>query len=353
MSIDICKDSKIYVAATAAIATGGPELLHQLVYRLRSDLSLDAFMYYLPTDHAKPVHEAYKEYGNPFVKSIDDREQNVLIVPEVYSLASVLTKFKNIRKILWWLSVDNFYTSMYIHRHWTNLPIRGINKLARMLRINQPFDLSRVALYAYRKYNLRGIPFLDNIYLHLVQSEYARCHLIKKGVKNIAYLSDYLNKNFLETRTDLSKKENVVVYNPRKGIKFTRKILRAAPKINFVPIMGMNRDEVIEVLQRAKVYIDFGNHPGKDRLPREAAILNCCVITSKRGSAQYFEDIPIPQEYKFEDKERNIPNIIKKIEDSFVNFEQNNEHFEHYREVIKAEPRKFVNDLERIFKLRK
>jgi len=65
----------------------------------------------------------------------------------------------------------------------------------------------------------------------------------------------------------------------------------------------MPREEVIKLLQKAKVYIDFDYHPRKDRLPREAAILGCCVITRKRGSAKFFEDVPIPDEYKFEDKE--------------------------------------------------
>jgi len=33
-----------------------------------------------------------------------------------------------------------------------------------------------------------------------------------------------------------------------------------------------------------QVYIDFGHHPGQDRLPREAVQCGCVVITGKRGS---------------------------------------------------------------------
>jgi hypothetical protein len=106
---------------------------------------------------------------------------------------------------------------------------------------------------------------------------------------------------------------------------------------------------VIKTLQKAKVYIDFGNHPGKDRIPREAAILGCCVITGKRGSAAFFEDVPIPDEYKFEDKEKNIPKIIDKIKDCLENYEKRYEDFDYYREVIKNEPQKFIEDLRKIF----
>lgn len=58
--------------------------------------------------------------------------------------------------------------------------------------------------------------------------------------------------------------------------------MKKARELNFKPIINMTRDEVIRELQRAKVYIDFGNHPGKDRIPREAAILGCCAIVGKR-----------------------------------------------------------------------
>lgn len=41
----------------------------------------------------------------------------------------------------------------------------------------------------------------------------------------------------------------------------------------------------------------------------KAAILDCYVITSKRGSVTFFEDVTIPAEYKFEDKKGNISKI--------------------------------------------
>ncbi len=186
---------------------------------------------------------------------------------------------------------------------------------------------------------------------HLVQSFYAKEHLEKAGIskEKILYLSDYLNLDFLNIQTDLSKKENIVAYNPKKGFEFTKEIIQSALDIRFVPLINMTRQQIIETLQKAKVYIDFGNHPGKDRIPREAAILGCCVITGKRGSAAYFEDVPIPENYKFEDKEENIPKIIAKIKDCFENFEERYKDFEYYREIIKQEPQKFVEDLKKIF----
>ncbi|HOL22470.1 MAG TPA: hypothetical protein PLQ41_06420, partial [bacterium] len=124
---------------------------------------------------------------------------------------------------------------------------------------------------------------------------------------------------------------------------------KQASNIKFVPLISMSRMQVIETLKKAKVYIDFGNHPGKDRIPREAAIMGCCVITGKRGSAAYFEDVPIPEKYKFEDKKENIPKIIERIRDCLENYNERYKDFDNYREIIRKEPEKFVEDMKKIF----
>lgn len=82
----------------------------------------------------------------------------------------------------------------------------------------------------------------------------------------------------------------------------------------------MTRDEVAKLLSTAKVYIDFGNHAGKDRIPK-AAISGCCVITGKDGSAKFYEDVPIDEEFKFKTINKNIPLIVEKIKHCFDNYE--------------------------------
>ncbi len=355
MSIKIYSDTKVYVVAPANTATGGPELLHQLVYHLRKELSIDAYMYYLPNNHPNPVHEAYRKYNNPFVRNVDDNFNNLIIVPEVYGMISILGKYKNIRKVVWWLSVDNFFLSKIFSSRKNLFIYRSLNKLFYFSFNKQLFDMQELA---YKKYlsldnmvnYVEKEPFVQEADYHLVQSFYAKDFLKKANIrKPIYFLSDYLNENFLKIKTNISEKKDIVAYNPKKGFFFTKKIIKAAPNIKFIPIINMARDEVIKTLQIAKVYIDFGNHPGKDRLPREAAILNCCVITGKKGAAKYYEDVPIPNEYKFDDKVENIPKIINKIRDCFSNFEKRYKDFDSYRDIIKQEPKKFVSDLEQIF----
>ena len=353
MAIKIYKNTKIFIAAPAASATGGPELLHQLCYHLRNDLKIISYMYYVPPTHKDPIHPFYKDYNNPFVVKLDDSPEHILIVPEAYPIISILRKFIKIRKIIWWLSFDNFYLSFVLKSKKNLFLPRAINKLTFLLFKRRIFDIQEIAYRKIRKnqLNLNKFKIIRDADYHFVQSYYALKHLEEKGVEKnkIFYLSDYLNENFLKAQTDLSKKENIVAYNPQKGFLFTKKIMKHGKDIKFVPLINMTREEVIKTLQRAKLYIDFGNHPGKDRIPREAAILGCCIITGKRGSAAFFEDVPLPDEYKFEDIEKNIPKIIGKIKDCFDNFEERYKDFEYYRNIIKNEPKKFSEDLKKIF----
>ncbi|WP_292460125.1 hypothetical protein [Methanothermococcus sp.] len=356
MGISIYEDTKIYICLPSTKITGGIELLHQLTYHLRTELNIESYLYY-PFEGPEPYHDVYKNYNNIFIHEIEDSEKNILIYPEIYWIKPIMSKFKKIRKVLWWLSVDNFiiYKILFSKRNF--FIYRLMNKIGHIVLNKQIFDIKEIM---YQKFNYDSNEFVKIIKhdsfvkladYHMVQSFYAKDILEKSNIKKpIYYLSDYLNKDFLKIKTDLSQKQNIVAYNPKKGYSFTKKIIKAAPDIEFIPIINMTRDEVIKTLQKAKVYIDFGNHPGKDRIPREAAILRCCVITGKRGSARYYEDVPIPEAYKFEDQVEYIPNVINKIKDCFENFEKRCCDFDYYRRVINEEPDKFVSNLKQIFK---
>ena len=324
--LNVHDNTKIYVACPANFATGGPELLHQLVYHLNT-FGLNAYMYYYNNTSENPVHPAYRQYNNPWITTIEDKQENILIVPEVKT--DLIYKYKNIQKVIWWLSVDNFYNFL------------SKNPLKKLIK----YFLWKVGIYGIYNFNKN-----DEI-VHFVQSEYAKQYLLSKGITNIQFLGDYLNKYFIEKQTQNINKEkkDIVVYNPKKGIEFTKKIIENAKDIKFIPIENMTREEVAELLSTAKVYIDFGNHPGKDRIPREAAISGCCVITGKRGSAKYYKDVPIPDKYKFSDKEKNIPKIIEKIKYIMKNYEVVTKDFDNYRKSIKNEEKQFINDIKKIF----
>jgi len=329
--LKIRKNTNIYVACPANVATGGPELLHQLVYELNK-LGLKAFMYYYyKNKEISPIHEAYAKYNNPFIDDIEDNKDNVIITPERNT--GIIYHYKDIQKIIWWLSVDNYYKLF-----------EGKNPVKKLLK---------VILYKFNILKAYQFGRNENI-IHFIQSEYAKQHLLEKGIYTVYFLSDYLDGVFIKSQLETigNNRKNIVVFNPKKGIKFTKKIIKHGQKIKFIPIENMTRNEVAKLLSTAKVYIDFGNHPGKDRIPREAAISNCCVITNKRGSAKYYKDVPISDEFKFYDRNENFYKIINKIHDCFSNYEENVAKFEEYREIIKSEQDNFIADIKNIFQVK-
>lgn len=315
----------VYIACLENFATGGTELLHQLYYKLKKKNKNVKIFYYNYTN-GNPVADRFKKYEVEYVTSIDDNSKNLLIVPEVAT--EILDKYKNIKKAVWWLSVDNYFISrMSSNIFWKRI----IKNLLGMKKSEFNFKNKEV--------------------IHYVQSEYAREFLKEKEIQKIEFLSDYLNDIFLKETVDYSSKDrkNIVLYNPKKGIEFTKKIIERFPNIKFVPLENMTPDEVKEFCKTSKVYIDFGNHPGKDRFPREAAILGCCIITGKRGSAKYYEDVKISNEYKFDDLEKNIEKIGNKIMEILGNYDDKIDDFKNYRDMIKLEEIQFENDIERIF----
>ena len=59
-----------------------------------------------------------------------------------------------------------------------------------------------------------------------------------------------------------------------------KQIIMSNTDIKFVPLINYGINELIEILLKSKIYVDFGFHPGVDYLAREAAILKNCVISN-------------------------------------------------------------------------
>lgn len=143
-------------------------------------------------------------------------------------------------------------------------------------------------------------------------------------------------------------KKDIVVYNPKKGYEVTQQLIRKAPHIEWVPIENRTPQQVKELLISAKIYIDFGHHPGKDRIPREAAMCGCIVMTNRKGSAKFAEDVPIPEKFKVEYSPGKETVIINLLENSFLDYENDLSLFDEYRTKIKNEEHVFNSDLSKI-----
>ena len=137
-------------------------------------------------------------------------------------------------------------------------------------------------------------------------------------------------------------RKNIIAYNPKKGGEISKKLIKGLPDFNFVPIAGMSASDVHALLSLVKIYMDFGHHPGKDRLPREAAIAGACVITGLRGAACNSIDIPILEKYKIDSEKTDFVNAFGyRAREIFSQFELASRDFDYYRLMIAGEREKF------------
>lgn len=316
--------NKIYVFSFTHLATGGTELLQQLVYKLRH-IGLDAYMVYTTPYHGSKVEQVFgPRYNNPYVCKIEDCTKNMIIVHE--AAIHILLNYKYVHKAVWWLSVD-FYGGSF------RIPTDYYHKI-----------FYSISDYIFRKY--------DKKWIHFVQSEYAYNYCIRERnipAEHVVRLSDYLSKAFVENaiEDDGTNRENQVLYNPKRGLDFTKSLMSLAPEIKWIPIINMTSQQIAELMRTSKVYIDFGNHPGKDRIPREAAIQGCCIITGKRGAAANFIDVPISTKYKYEENEAY--KIIDAIKGIFDNYVESRKDFLAYVEKIKKEEFVFEEEIKGFF----
>lgn len=298
---------RVFVACNAYLETGGVELVHQLIKQL-SMRNIDTYIVFPQKTYTEknPIPERYHQYGAKIASEYLDAYDSVYIVPEVF-LQELALVDKGLAAV-WWMSVDNYARN-------------GLD-------------------------SLRG-----KRALHFVQSHYAADFVKNKfETEDCYFLSDYINdglRTYAEKNRAAAQRENICFYNPQKGLEHIEKLIAmTGDRFRWVPIAGMTAVEVAECLCRGKVYIDFGNHPGKDRIPREAAYCGCCVLTNRKGSAAYQEDVNIPDFYKIGDEER-YEDIIRQILYIMENYDTLKNDFVPYIKKIKDEKQVFLQEIDK------
>lgn len=311
---------RIVVITPGNAATGGVELLYQFVDAANAAGAMACVCNY-PFIQKASIPEAYSSYNCQAIDRCDIRAGDVIVLPEVFTYLT--EEFSENSIYLWWMSVDNYYGS----------------KTARYVLANR--------FYPWRFKSISRREFLSSFDGHLCQSQYAVEHLKQHGIDCDFFISDYINRDFVENKNlDYNRnRKDIVVYNPAKGADQTRKIISYS-KYNFHPIQNMTRQQVIDLLLSAKIYIDFGNHPGKDRIPREAASLGCVIITNRRGSARNDIDVPIDPNLKIDDASENFASdAADRIEDVMINYAKYYQSLDKYRTIIREEKKNFLSSV--------
>ncbi len=341
---NITENTKYFVYCPAGVVTGGAELLHQLVDVINKNGGNAFIVYYGESEHILP--NDYRSYNIKLADSIEDEDENIVVIFEGYFKS--LFSIRKAQVLLWWLSVDNYY-----YTQLSNLKLIDLFRFNKRLFICQ--IVKRIVKRIIRKdmlknresfFSLEMLQKNSLVKCNAYQSEYAKDFLSKKGFTQLHSLKDYINSDYHFDLPLLSNRKDIILYNPKKGFKFTRKLIKHSTDLNWVPIKNMTRVQVKELMEKSKLYVDFGYHPGKDRMPREAALSGCCIITGKQGSAGYDGDISIDSDkYKFNQQHKDIVIILEKIRWIINHYDSEILNFASYRNNIAKEKNEFEKDV--------
>jgi len=291
------------------VQTGGPEAMHQLCNEINLLATThQAYMVYLnkPTTSVTSLLYAddYPYLKEALFKEIEDSPANIVVLPEIYTKRQL--PFYTIRVAIWWLSINN------------------------AIQFNTFYE------------NLKQV-------IHLFQSEYASTTILKHHPQ--ANIRTFMLHDYTRVLAEPAllyapqKRANKIAYNPTKDT-----ILPTLIHAQYlVPLVNLNKEELHDALLGCKLYIDLGSHPGQDRLPREAAMAGCVVITNKAGAADNAIDIPI------EEKVEDSAALFQLIQHVFENDNDNYKHYykkqEPYRIAIANEKTRFTEEVRHILSI--
>lgn len=349
----ISNKTKVYVACPYGAVSGGPESLHQLVFEL-NNINIDAYIYYYDSNGPLYIPSKYEKYTNKIAYNIDDDSSNLIIIPEIAT--ELLYKYRNIKKCIWWLSLDFYFKTMPGERAKNNKIVNKI-KSENARKILYPIFniIFKIKDKKFKTFNF----FTDkkiHSYIHLYNCEYVKDFLISKGVKqsNIHYLCGPISKDYISNSEIIKSKYNIVAYNPAKERDFYKKFIdyvyTKRTDILFFPIQNMNQKQVKTLLTKSKVYMDFGFFPGPERIPREAVVSYCNILTSNRGSARNNKDVLVPVKYKYDIDKDDINEIYNGLIELIDNYEENLQLYDLYREKVLNQMERFSEDIRYIFK---
>lgn len=339
----------VYVFCPNDFVTGGPDALHQMVYYLNL-VGIDAeIVYYAYSNkHVFSIPNAYKKYISKFVieKDFVDDENCTVVVPE--HAVGKLKLFKKSKVFIWWLSVDNntsrssFFWKIFF---FATLPARVVKNWAYYKKHfgEAVVKTLQAKVYSFKKES-------DNV-AHICASYYAYDFVSKKSSNKVSLCIEPISKFFLEKynshkdNLNSSDRKNVVLYNPRKSGVFVKKLADYAPDLNFEPLVGLTQEQLIDKYKSSKVYVDFGPFPGAERIPKEAVLFGCSIVTGRRGASNFYGDVPILDEYKFGDYQNQIEQIVQKIRELLSNYNTKNKDFFEYRKSVLSLEENFMKSL--------
>ncbi len=314
----------IYILDCGAYSGGGEAL-----FQLGCDLISRGYKVFIIDGRKDPTIQPPEKFDKYFAFGLDycdkdkviDSESSAIIVPECAT--EYLFHYKKAKAIIYWLSCKN-YDGIY---NW-NMADTCINRLRHGARWN----MIRTCHFMRNKIKYGNIRYPIKNALNLSGSHYTNSML---SHANAPYLPlfhsigiDFLNAGMYTSRNN---REDIVLYNPAKPSRLTRKLVKRG-KFNYIPIQSMTVEQMIRLFRKAKLYIDFGNFPGPERLPKETAFNGVNILVWDLHAANT-DDVLVPHQYKIsvKSKPKDVEDLLGQM---LRKYKEQSKDFDAFRKMI-------------------
>ena len=313
---------RVYVATSLGNRTAGPEALTLLVQSFR-ERGVEAFLIPTYNSRGQSNHPEYDGFEFEVAETIPRDDSSHLVVTEVSPIENFreLQRTPDHRTWMLWLSIN--FSPIPRARYYSAadggcsfFPPGSNNQLPELW----PYDDKPITTGALR--NLReakrrtwqqgrnslrataiesiSIRYAENVVkrnIHFgTQSYYGQGFIRSQLGRDSFKVTDY--PRAMPAVDHLRKRRNVVAFNGAKGKWKLQELQPLLPDVEFRAIEGMNYEQVCEALAESSLYVELGHLPGRDRLPREAALVGTPTVMLARGAGFCWQDFPIGEKYR-------------------------------------------------------
>jgi hypothetical protein len=293
-----------------------------LVHSLR-ERGLEAYLLPMRNFRGKSNHPEYSVYNFAVADRIADPENDHLVLTEVSPIESrrELSQLPDQHIWMLWLSV-NFSPipqARYFHATQEDCSFFPPDEPGQLPPL-WPYDDAPIesgALRTLREAGRRtrnsGARTMIAAPIEAVSIDYAQRTVRRKinfGTQSFygqSFVRRHLNSDaFLLTDyprpmpdlSDVRRQPGLVSYNGAKGRWKIDELRALLPEVEFRPIEGMSFEDVRRTLATSSLYVEIGHLPGRDRLPREAALVGTPTVLLARGAGFCWQDFPIGVDYR-------------------------------------------------------
>ncbi len=335
--------STIYIFCPGNVISGGVYSLHNLCSGLILT-GYNACMVYHSFDPEIINHPNIRSFKVPYTGHIEDAPDNMLIVSETEIL--FLSNFKSIRKAVYWLGLNNYFKKPPFRKPFHIKLLRKLILCRNYSGYSSGFaeNIKRKLSWWMKKDDV----VWNHDILQLANSFYVAEFLKTKGIKTTYVILNPVIDLFYERQEQHIPKKNKIVFGP-KTPKLLIFLCRIFLNCEIVRLKHISPEDAKLHMEEAMIFAEFGNNSGRDRMYREAALLDCIVFSNTRGSAAINKDLPIPPQYKITDSLKNYPKILKQLKKGLKNYEASKSDFTGYINYLKEEKANFLATVKSVF----